>query len=41
MDRLVLLNRLGRHAQVREEARALQAEGHTRPTTCCPQWAIR
>ena len=36
MDRLILLNRLGRHAQVREEARALQAEGHTLPDYVLP-----
>lgn len=30
-DRLILLNRLGRHAQVREEYRALLAEGHPVP----------
>jgi len=36
MDRLILLNRLGRHVQVREEARALQAEGHTLPDYVLP-----
>ncbi|PZT07320.1 poly-beta-1,6 N-acetyl-D-glucosamine export porin PgaA [Stenotrophomonas maltophilia] len=36
MDRLILLNRLGRHAQVREEARALQAGGHTLPDYVLP-----
>ncbi len=36
MDRLILLNRLGRHAQVREEARALQAEGHALPDYVLP-----
>lgn len=30
-DRLILLNRLGRHAQAREEYRALLAEGHPIP----------
>lgn len=30
-DRLILLNRLGRHAQVREEYRTLLAEGHPVP----------
>lgn len=36
MDRLILLNRLGRHAEVREEARALQAEGHSLPDYVLP-----
>lgn len=36
LDRLILLNRLGRHAQVREEARALQAEGHPLPDYVLP-----
>lgn len=31
LDRLVLLNRLGRYAQLREEVRVLQAEGHVLP----------
>lgn len=36
LDRLILLNRLGRHAQVREEARALQAEGQVLPDYVLP-----
>lgn len=36
MDRLILLNRLARHAQVRDEARALQREGHALPDYVLP-----
>jgi len=36
MDRLILLNRLSRHAQVRDEARALQQEGHALPDYVLP-----
>lgn len=36
MDRLILLNRLGRHSQVRDEANALQREGHPLPDYVLP-----
>ncbi|ALS95947.1 poly-beta-1,6 N-acetyl-D-glucosamine export porin PgaA [Xanthomonas oryzae] len=36
MDRLILLNRLGRHSQVRDEANALQQEGHPLPDYVLP-----
>ncbi|WP_031339188.1 tetratricopeptide repeat protein, partial [Xanthomonas maliensis] len=35
-DRLILLNRLGRHSQVRDEANALQREGHPLPDYVLP-----
>ncbi|KAF1015750.1 MAG: Poly-beta-1,6-N-acetyl-D-glucosamine export protein [Stenotrophomonas maltophilia] len=36
LDRLILLNRLSRHAQVRDEARALQHEGQALPDYVLP-----
>ena len=36
IDRLVLLNRLGRHAQVRSEAQQLQQQGHALPDYVLP-----
>lgn len=36
LDRLIVLNRLGRHDQVRQEMQALQAEGHTLPDYVLP-----